>query len=102
MSVSAFTKDNFDKEVLRSTEKVLVDFFATWCGPCKILAPTLEKLSEEHPEYIIGKVDVDKEPELAQKYSIMSVPTLIVFDNGEEIRRTSGAIPEEAVAEMLS
>ena len=101
MSVLTFTEENFQQQVLNRSAKVLVDFFATWCGPCKILAGTVERVAQEHPGCIIGKVDVDKNPELAQKYNVMSVPTLILFDRGVEIKRSSGAIPKEAVAEML-
>ena len=101
MSVLTFTNESFQQNVLNRPTKVLVDFFATWCGPCKILAGTVERVAEEHPDCIIGKVDIDKNPELAQKYNVMSVPTLILFDRGVEIKRSSGAIPKEAVAEML-
>lgn len=78
-----FTTSNFENEVLNSDVPVLVDFWATWCMPCKMLAPTIEELAKEANGYKVGKVDIDKDPELAQKYRIMSIPTVLVFKNGK-------------------
>lgn len=101
MSVLTVTKDNFEKEVLSSQKKVLIDFFASWCGPCKMLAPTIEAIAKEHPEYLVGKVNIDEQSELSNKYRIMSVPTLVVFDKGKEVKRATGVAPKEAVLGMM-
>ena len=92
------TADNFEEEVLRSDKPVLVDFWATWCGPCRMLAPTVAAIAEEKAEVLkVGKVDVDQEPGLAAKFGIMSIPTLILFENGEAVRQTMGYQPKEAL-----
>ena len=94
-----FTAENFEQEVLKSDRPVLVDFWATWCGPCRRQAPIIEELAEEG--YAVGKLDVDQEMELAQKYQVMSIPTLIVFKNGEEAARLVGLTPKEKLKELL-
>ena len=94
-----FTAENFEQEVLKSDKPVLVDFWATWCGPCRRQAPIIEELAEEG--YAVGKLDVDQEMELAQKYQVMSIPTLIVFKNGEEAARGVGLTPKEKLKELL-
>lgn len=94
-----FTSENFEQEVLKSDKPVLVDFWATWCGPCRRQAPIIEELAEEG--YAVGKLDVDQEMELAQKYQVMSIPTLIVFKNGEEAARLVGLTPKEKLKELL-
>ena len=76
MAVLHLTKENFQKEVLEAQKPVLIDFFATWCGPCRMVAPLVESIAEEHHEYIVGKVDVDQEPELAQQFKVSSIPLL--------------------------
>ena len=88
------TKDNFQELVLESKEKVLVDFWATWCGPCMMLSPIIEELSQTHK---VGKVNVDEELELARRYGITSIPTLILFENGEAVRQTMGYQPKEDI-----
>lgn len=94
--------NNFIEEVINFKGSVLVDFFATWCGPCKMLAPVIDNLYEKFNNYpLIGKVDIDESPEIAQKYEVMSVPTLIFFKNGKEIRRETGFIPQEKLEEMI-
>lgn len=91
-----FSNDNFDNEVLKSETPVLVDFFAEWCGPCKMLAPSIDALSKEFEGKVsIGKVDIDKDPNLAEKYQVMSVPTLLFIKNGEVVHRQSGVMPIE-------
>jgi thioredoxin 1 len=85
-------KKGFDKEI--SEGKVLVDFFATWCGPCSMLSPLVEKLAEEHPELKVLKVDVDRVQEAAAAFDVYSIPTLIYFENGQPVRKTVGYIPE--------
>ena len=92
------TADNFEEEVLRSDKPVLVDFWATWCGPCRMLAPTVAAIAEEKAAVLkVGKVDVDQEPGLAAKFGIMSIPTLILFENGEAVRQTMGYQSKEAL-----
>lgn len=92
----------FNEKVLQSDIPVLVDFFATWCGPCKALAPTIEELSQELAGKVaVYKLDVDESPDIARNYQVMSVPTLIVFENGVEKKRTVGAQPKEALLSLL-
>ena len=91
----------FEAEVLKSDKKVLVDFFATWCGPCSMLAPVLEQVSESNTDVKIVKVDVDAEPELMDKYDIMSVPTLLVFENGEVTKKSLGMISKSELLDLI-
>ena len=92
---------NFNEEVLQSDKPVLVDFWATWCMPCKMLAPTLEELSSESTDFVVGKVDIDENPELAQQYRIMSIPTLLVFKNGKVTASAVGVQSKAAILNML-
>ena len=96
------TDSNFKEVVLDSKLPVMVDFWATWCGPCRMLAPTVEEVAEEtEGRAIVGKVNVDDEMTLARKYRIASIPTLIVFENGEEARRSVGVIEKEDILDLL-
>ena len=99
---NVFTTENFEKEVLQSDVPVLVDFWATWCMPCKMLAPVIEEIAAEAGGYKVGKVDVDQEPELAQKYRIMSIPSILVFKNGKVAASTVGVQPKAALKELLN
>ena len=101
MSVLELTLDNFEAEVLQSDKPVLIDFWATWCGPCRMIAPFIEQIADEHPEYVIAKIDVDEEPELAQAFGIQSIPTLVVIKNGEVVNTAMGARPKAAILELL-
>ena len=101
MAVLKITAQNFEQEVLQSDKPVLVDFYADWCGPCKIMAPVIEEIAEEADDIKVGKLNIDNEMEIAQKYGVMSIPTLIVFKNGEEVKRDLGAKPKKAVLDML-
>ena len=93
--------ENFDEEVLRSDKKVLIDFYATWCGPCKVLSPTVEEIAKENDDIKVVKIDVDEEEELANKYGVISIPTLIVIENGEVINKSVGVISKEEIESML-
>lgn len=96
------TGANFEEEVLKSDTPVLIDFWATWCGPCKMMGPVIEELATELEGKVkVGKIDVDAEPELAQKYGVMSIPTCVKFTNGEEEARTVGALPKPILLEQL-
>lgn len=95
------TKENFDKEVLQAEGTVLVDFWASWCGPCRMISPAVEKISEEHPEVKVCKVNIDDEQELAIKYGVMSIPTLMVVKNGEVVNTAVGLRPKEEIEELL-
>lgn len=89
------------QELLSQNEVVFVDFFATWCGPCKMLAPIIEELADKHPEVKVVKIDVDQEPSLAMQYQVQSIPTLITFKNGQPTQRQLGFMPLEALENML-
>ena len=96
------TKNNFREEVLESKKPVLVDFWATWCGPCRMQAPVLEELAAERGDIVIGKVNVDEEPELANAFQIDSIPTLILFVNGEAVRAAVGFRTKEQLIGMIT
>ncbi|MBE6558772.1 MAG: thioredoxin [Ruminococcaceae bacterium] len=102
MAVIHATNANFNEIVLGSDLPVLVDFFATWCGPCRMVAPLLEEIADEHPEYKIVKIDVDEEPDLASRFGVMSIPTLLVFKNGELVSTTVGAQPKAKLLALLA
>lgn len=101
MSVIVLNKDNFEAEVINSDKPVLVDFAATWCGPCQMMAPIVHKLAEEKTEYKFCSLDTDNVPELAQKYGIVYLPTLLVFKNGEVINKSVGLVSEEEILSMF-
>lgn len=101
MSAIVITKENFEAEVLKASGTVLVDFWATWCGPCRMLSPIVDQVADEHPDVKVGKINVDEQPELAQQFDIMSIPTLLVFKNGEKVQESVGLIPKEKVEALL-
>ncbi len=101
MSAIHLTSKNFESEAVRADTPVLIDFFAAWCGPCKMLSPIIEKIAAEHPEIKVCKVDIDEEPSLAERFGVMSVPTLAVMKNGEVVRTSAGFRPETAVLALL-
>jgi len=101
MSVLHITKENFEAEVLKSEKPVLLDFFAVWCGPCKMIAPVLDEIAEEREDIKVCKVNVDEEPELAAKYQVMSIPTLFVIKDGQVVNQSLGAKPKAQILAML-
>ena len=102
MSEVIITKENFQKEVLEATIPVLVDFWAPWCGPCKMLAPALEEIAKEREGSLkVGKVNVDEQQELSLQFGIMSIPTLLVFKNGKITNQTMGLQPKESILSIL-
>ncbi len=101
MSVVKITKGNFENEVLNSEKTVLLDFYADWCGPCRMVSPIVDAISEEHPEYKVGKINVDEENELAATFGVMSIPSLFVIKNGEVAQQAVGARTKAQILDML-
>ena len=101
MSIININKSNFENEVIKSDKKVLVDFWAPWCGPCRMLLPTIEEIAEERDDIKVCKINVDDESELAANFGIMSIPTLMVFENGKMVKKSLGAKPKEDVLELI-
>lgn len=101
MAVLEVKKDSFETEVLKAKETVLVDFFAEWCGPCKMLSPVVDEIAEEVSGIKVCKVNVDNEPELAMKYGVMSIPTLVVIRDGNEVNKSVGLVSKEEILELI-
>lgn len=101
MAVIEITKENFDLEVVASKKTVLVDFWAEWCGPCKMLSPVVDEIAEENIDVKVCKINVDKEPELAGQFGIMSIPSLLVFKNGVVADLSVGVVPKSKIEEMI-
>jgi thioredoxin 1 len=100
--VVEFTQENFEKEVVNSDKPVIVDFWATWCGPCKVLAPIVEEAAKEYKEkYKIGKLNVDDAMEIATKFRVMNIPTLVFFNKGREVSRMVGVVSKDAIGEKI-
>ena len=101
MSAININKNNFQNEIMDSEKTVLLDFWAPWCAPCRMVVPVIEEIAGERPDIKVGKITVDEQPELASKFSIMSIPTLVVMKNGKIVQQVSGARPKKAILEML-
>ena len=101
MAELKITAANFENEVLHSDKPVLLDFWATWCGPCRMLSPIVDEVAEERTDVKVGKVNVDEQPELAGQFGVMSIPTLLVFENGKLVNRAVGARPKSGVLSLL-
>ena len=101
MSVITITKENFEAEVLRSDKPVLVDFWATWCGPCRMVSPVVDEIAAERTDVKVGKINVDEQPELANQFRIMSIPTLLVFKDGKVVNQAVGVRPKNMIEAML-
>ena len=101
MSVQTITKENFDKAVLQAGKPVLVDFWAEWCGPCRMVSPIVDEIAEERDDIVVGKVNVDEQGELAVQFGVMSIPTLLVFKGGELVQTSVGAIPKDEILALL-
>lgn len=94
---------NFEEEVLKSSQPVLVDFFATWCGPCKMVSPLLEQISEEMADKVkVCKIDIDQSPEIASKYGVMSIPTFIMYKDGKDVAKNVGAMPKTGIEDFIN
>lgn len=100
MAIIELNKDNFNT-VINTDKKVLIDFFATWCGPCRMVSPIVDEIADEHPEFVVCKVDVDNNPELAAEFGVMSIPTLVVIKDGKVINQSAGARPKAQILAML-
>lgn len=101
MSAIVVNHDNFEKEVLQNEKTVLVDFWANWCGPCKMLAPVLEELAADHPEIVVAKVNVDENPDLTMAYRIAAIPALLVFQNGKVVQQSAGYQNKESLEALI-
>lgn len=101
MSVVYVTKENYEAEVLNSEKPVLIDFWATWCGPCRMIAPVIDEIAAEREDIKVCKVDVDQQPELAAKFGVMSIPTLVVMKNGEITNKALGARPKQQILDLI-
>lgn len=101
MSVINLTVDNFAEEVIEAKVPVLVDFFATWCGPCMMVSPIVDEISEEYGDIKVCKVNVDEEPDLAREFEVYSIPTLMVFKDGKIAEKNTGALPKEGILKLL-
>ena len=101
MEVLTITKENFESEVLQSDKPVLLDFWAVWCGPCRMVSPIVDEIANERADIKVGKINVDEQSELAQQFGVMSIPTLVVMKNGEIANKAVGALPKDEILALL-
>ena len=101
MSILKITKENFEAEVLNSDKRVLLDFFATWCGPCRMVGPILEEIAQENENIKVCKIDVDQDPELANRFKVSSIPLLVVMQDGKVVNQALGAKPKDQILKLL-
>lgn len=101
MEILDVTSDNFEEEVLKADKKVLVDFYADWCGPCKMLAPIMEEVASEHEDLKVVRINIDNEESIAMDYQIMSIPTLVLIKDGNEVDRVIGAVQKKVIENMI-
>ena len=101
MAVLTITKDNFNQEVLEAKGPVLIDFWAAWCGPCKMMGPLIDQIAEENPGVKVGKINIDEQQQLAEKFGVMSIPTLVLFEDGQQKKTSVGLVPKESIEEMF-
>lgn len=101
MAVITITKENFQSEVVQSDKQVLLDFWATWCGPCRMVSPIVDQIADERSDIKVGKINVDEQPELAQQFRIISIPTLVVMKDGQIANKAVGAMPKEEILALL-
>ena len=101
MALTHLTSETFDQAVNAGDDLVVVDFFATWCGPCKMVSPLVDEIALENADIKVGKINVDEQPELAAKFGVMSIPTLVVMENGKEVNRSIGAMPKANILKLV-
>lgn len=101
MSVYVINKENYENEVVKSSSPVLLDFYADWCGPCRMVSPIVDEIATEHPEIKVGKINVDEQPELASDFGVMSIPALFVVKAGKVVNKSVGALPKQQILEMI-
>lgn len=101
MAVITLTKENFEAEALKANVPVLVDFWASWCGPCRMVSPIVDEIAEERADIKVGKINVDEQGEMAQQFGVMSIPTLVVMKNGQIANKAVGAMPKEDILALL-
>ena len=101
MSAIKITAENYENEVLNSDKPVLLDFWAAWCGPCKMVSPLIDEIALENADIKVGKINVDEQPDLAAKFGVMSIPTLVVMENGKEVNRSIGAMPKASILKLV-
>lgn len=102
MSVIKINKNNFENEVMKSEKTVLLDFYADWCGPCRMVSPIVDEIADENPQLLVGKINVDQDPELAQKFGVASIPMLVVMKDGKIVNQSVGVSPKSRILSMLN